>query len=88
MTKKIKEFIITDEDKKSSFYKEVEKTQNDTQEIIRRIISIDEKNRKTMTKLMQLIKNNLRNLKNSKQVRQGYDEFYQGQSYGGFDSKK
>ena len=48
LDKKIKEFIITDEDKKSFFYKEVEKTQKDIQEIIRRIISIDEKNRKIM----------------------------------------
>ncbi len=88
LDKKIKEFIITDEDKKSFFYKEVEKTQKDIQEIIRRIISIDEKNRKIMTKLMQNIKTSLLNLKRTKQVRQNYDEFYQGQSYGGFDSKK
>lgn len=88
LDKKINEFIILDEDKNSFFYREVEKTKNETKDIIKQIISIDEENRKIMTKLLQLIKNNLRNLKRSQQVRQGYDEFFMGQSYGGFDSKK
>lgn len=88
LDKKIKEFIILDEDKKSFFYREVEKTENETQEIIKRIISIDEKNRKIMNALLKLIKDNLRNMKMTKQVKQSYDEFYFGESYGGFDSKK
>jgi len=87
LDKKIKEFIILDEDKESSFYKNVEKTEEETRNIIEQIIVLDKRNQKIMTDLLRLIKDNLRNLKKTQQVKQGYDEFYINQSYKGFDSK-
>lgn len=88
LDKKIKEFIILDEDKKTSFYKDFEKREEEMKAVIEQIIELDKRNQKIMTNLLQLIKNNLRNLKQSQQVRESYDEFFTGQSYGGFDSKQ
>ncbi len=88
LDKKIKEFIILDEDKKTSFYKNIEKTEAEIKSIVEEIIEFDKKNQKIMTSLLQLTKNNLRSLKKSQQVKQSYDEFFNGQSYGRFDSKR
>ncbi len=87
LDKKIKEFIILDEDKNDFFYKDVQKIKSETDDIIREIVSLDKKNQKIMTELLQLIKSNIKNIKVSKQVKSGYDDFFQGQSYGSFDSK-
>ncbi|MBO5100273.1 MAG: hypothetical protein J6B63_03085 [Treponema sp.] len=84
---KISFYNIDDEDKNSFFYTEVQKTKEETREVIAQIIDIDQKNRLIMNKLLQLVKNNLKNLKVSKQVRQGYGEFFPAETYGTFDSK-
>ncbi len=86
LEEQIDEYIISDEDKKSFFYKDVEKTENEIKELVRQIIAIDEKNKVIMNKLLRLIKDNIRNLKVSKQVSRGYGEFFSGESYGRFDS--
>ncbi len=83
---KISGYDISDDDKKSFFYKDVEKTESEIKEIIRQIIAIDEKNKVIMEELMRLIKDNIRNLKVSKQVSKGYNDFFYNESYGRFDS--
>ena len=85
---KIKSTNISQEDKNSLFYKEVEKTISETDKIIKEIIELDKKNRTIMDQLMALIKKNLRDMKVSQKINYGYSDFYQGQSYGGFDSQK
>ncbi len=85
---KIKSTNISQEDKNSLFYKEVEKTTSETDKIIKEIIELDKKNRTIMDQLMALIKKNLRDMKVSQKINYGYSDFYQGQSYGGFDSQK
>jgi len=87
--RQIKRFTVSEKDRKSFFYKDVEKIDTEIKKIVGQIIDIDRQNKKIMDKLMEVIKGNIRNLKVSQQVRKGYGDYFpQGESYGGFDSSK
>lgn len=74
---------------KNVLYRDVENVKSDIKKIVRGIIELDEKNRVIMNKLMAYIKKNMRDLKVSEQIKQGYDGYYSSFSnQSSFDSRQ
>ncbi len=75
--------------KNNVLYRDVENIKENIKKIVCNIIELDEKNRVIMNKLMVHIKKNMRDLKVSEQIKQGYDSYYSSFSnQSSFDSRQ